>query len=239
MKYSVLLMMMCLLPWSSWAADAKPVSPRIEQTIRTTMQAAFPEMRIKTVLSTPVVGIYELTVGSQIFYADKTGAHLMSGHLIDVRSKKNLTQARLSSLHKINWQDLPLKNAVQSGSKKGKKIAVFTDPDCPYCKRLEQDLSKVDGLRVYTFLFPLAMHPEAFAKSESIWCSKNRHQALVDVMVHGKTLPQAKCKTPVQSNIQLGEKLGVRGTPTIFVEDGRKFPGGSVQQLQAFIQEGS
>ncbi|MDQ6989664.1 MAG: DsbC family protein [Mariprofundaceae bacterium] len=234
MKY-ILCLLSFLLPLNVWAADNKPVSPRIDQTIRST----FADMPIKSIRTTPIVGLYELVVGDTIYYADKTGGYLINGHMFDTRNKTDLTALRLASLSRISWADLPLKDAIVSGPKKGKKIAVFTDPDCPYCKKLEQQLGKANTFRVYTFLFPLtSIHPQAFAKSESIWCSKNQHQALVDVMVDGKTLKAASCKTPVKSMMELGAKLNVRGTPTIFVEDGRKFPGGSTEQLQKFIDQG-
>jgi thiol:disulfide interchange protein DsbC len=157
--------------------------------------------------------------------------------MFDTHNKQDLTAKRLAEINRINWSDLPLKNAIVSGPKDGLKMAVFTDPDCPYCKRLEKNLQHETGIRIYTFLFPLIqLHPDAYEKSKSIWCAKDQHQAMLDVMLNGKTLPKATCKTPIDDNMKLAEKLNVRGTPTIFAENGRKFTGGN---LKAWLQQGS
>ncbi|MDX8383219.1 MAG: DsbC family protein, partial [Ghiorsea sp.] len=229
-----LLLIALLLPFSSWAAADKTVSPRIEKTIRTTLS----DMPIKAIHATPMAGLYEVQVGDVIYYSDKTGRHVINGHMFDTRNKRDLTAERLAEMSRIDWQDLPLDKAVVSGPKNGAKIAIFTDPDCPYCKQLEETLAKAKGLRVYTFLFPLtSIHPHSFAKSESIWCSKNQHQALVDVMIKGKKLAPATCKTPVKEMMALGKTLNVRGTPTIFSKSGKKYAGPmSARALEAWAK---
>ena len=232
---SFILLLTFLFPITSWAADSASVPPRTAEIIRTSLS----DMPIKEIHSTPIAGLYELQVGDQIFYADKTGRHLINGHMFDTRNKQDLTATRLAELTKIDWSALPLDKAVVSGPKDGLKMAVFTDPDCPYCKRLEEQLATIDGLRVYTFLYPLTqLHPTAYAKSESIWCAKNQHQAMVDVMTKGKTLPKATCATPLADIQALAEKLNVMGTPTIFAGDGRKFGGLPLTQLKAWLQQG-
>jgi len=234
----IALFITLLLPICTWAAAEKTVNPRVEQTIRTSLS----DMSIKTVRATPIPGLYELQIDKNtIYYADKTGRHLITGHLFDTRNKVDITGKRLAELSRINWKELPLKNAIVSGPKRGARIAVFTDPDCPYCKQLEEVLSKTKGLRVYTLLFPLtSLHPDSFAKSESIWCSKNQHKAMVDVMLKGKTLPKASCKTPIKNIMAAGGKFNVRGTPTIFAEDGSKYAGPlNVKSIEAWAKKGS
>ncbi len=194
-------------------------------------------MPIKSIQTTPINGLYEIQTGDQIFYTDKTGQYLINGHMFDTNTRADITAQRLAEINRINWSDLPLENAIVSGPENGLKMAVFTDPDCPYCKRLEQSLQNEHELRIYTFLFPLTqLHPDAYEKSKSIWCAKNQHQAMQDVMLKGKTLPKATCKTPIDANIQLADKLHVRGTPTIFAEDGRRYTGGD---LKTWLKQGA
>ncbi|MDX8388023.1 MAG: DsbC family protein [Ghiorsea sp.] len=232
---SVLIIFALLLPLSSLAAGISNVPPRTADIIRTTLS----DMAIKDIRSTPIPGVYELQVGSQIYYSDKTGRHIINGHIFDTRSKQDLTATRLAELSKIDWSALPLDKAVVSGPEDGLKMAVFTDPDCPYCKSLEEQLGNMDGLRVYTFLYPLTqLHPDAYAKSESIWCAKDQHQAMVNVMTKGTKLPKATCNTPLADIQKLAAKLNVQGTPTIFAHDGRKFGGVPLTQLKTWLQQG-
>jgi len=233
---SLLLLCALLLPLSTWAASAKPAPTKTASTIRATLS----DMPIKEISKTSIPGIYELQVGDKIYYADKTGRHIINGHIFDTKNKQDLTAIRLADLSRITWSELPLEKAVVSGPKDGLKMAVFTDPDCPYCKNLEAQLVNIDGIRVYTFLFPLTqLHPDAYAKSESIWCAKDQHQAMVDVMTKGTKLPKATCKTPIADIQQLAAKLNVQGTPTIFAADGRKYAGNvPLSQLKQWLEQG-
>lgn len=230
---SLLLLCTLLLPLSGWAAGMQPANSKTEAVIR----AALSDMPIKAIHRTTISNIYEVQVGDTIYYTDKTGQYLINGHMFDTRNKTDLTAKRLAGLNRINWSDLPLEDAIVRGPKDGLKMAVFTDPDCPYCKRLEENLKKETGIRVYTFLFPLTqLHPDAYEKSKSIWCAKDQQQAMTDTMLNNKTLPKASCKTPIDDNIKLAGKLNVRGTPTIFSEDGRKYTGGDIK---TWLQQGS
>ncbi len=230
MKYIIFLCTL-LLPFASWAAPT-PARPGIAKRI----QAALGNMPIKAVYQTPISNIFEIQVADKIFYTDSTGHYLINGHMFDTSNQMDLTAKRLADINRINWSDLPLENAIVSGPKDGLKMAVFTDPDCPYCKRLEQQLQNERGIRVYTFLFPLTqLHPNAYEKSKSIWCAKDKHKAMIDVMLKGKTLPKGTCNTPIDANMKLAQKLNVMGTPTIFAEDGRRFTGGD---LKAWLQQG-
>ncbi len=222
----LLIFVTLLFPLSCAANDTKNVPTNIDKNIRQTLS----NMDIKTIQKTPVKGLYEVQAGDQIFYTNSTGQYLLNGHMFDTKTKQNLTSIRLAEVNRINWTDLPLENAIVSGPENGLKMAVFTDPDCPYCVRLEKNLKKETGIRVYTFLFPLIqLHPDAYEKSKSIWCAKDQHQAMLDVMLEGKKLPKATCDTPIDANMALAEKLNVRGTPTIFSEDGRKYTGGNMK----------
>jgi len=233
---SLLLICALLLPFSSWAANIKPASEKTASTIR----ASLSDMSIKSVSYSAIPGVFEIQVGDNIYYTNKTGQYLINGHMFDTQKKQDLTAIRLADITRISWADLPLDKAIAHGPKDGLKMAVFTDPDCPYCKNLEKELANIKGIRVYTFLFPLTqLHPDSYAKSESIWCAKNQHQALFDVMTKGAKLPEATCKTPLADIQKLGAKLKVQGTPTIFSGDGRKFTGGiPLNQIKTWLQQG-
>ncbi|MDX8380657.1 MAG: DsbC family protein [Ghiorsea sp.] len=223
---SLLFILALALPSSVFAGDNNDVGQKTKQVISASLQG----MPIRDISTTPITGLYEVQSGDKIYYTNNTGQYLISGHMYNTLDKKDLTASRLAEVNRINWSDLPLEDAIVSGPKDGLKMAVFTDPDCPYCKRLEKNLKTETGIRVYTFLFPLTqLHPDAYEKSKSIWCAKDQHQAMTDVMIDGKTLPKAACKTPIDDNKKLAAKLNVMGTPTIFAEDGRKYVGGDVK----------
>jgi len=231
----LLLLCALTLPFSAFAADVKPAPTRTAEIIRSTLA----DMNIKSINKTPIPGLFELQVAGQILYSDKTGRHIVNGHMFDTMKKQDLTSIRLAEINRIDWSKLPLDKAIVSGPKGGVKMAVFTDPDCPYCKRLENTLKDIKGLRVYTFLFPLTqLHPDSYAKAESIWCAKDQHQAMVDVMLTGKTLPKATCKTPLPELQALAKQLNVQGTPTIFSADGRKYAGSvPLDQIKTWLEQ--
>ncbi|MDX8396179.1 MAG: DsbC family protein [Mariprofundaceae bacterium] len=222
-----------LLPAMAIAADSPSIAPKVAEHIR----AQMPELPIKSIQPTPIIGLYELQVGDQIFYSDRNGRyHIYGGHMIDIKKKQDLTAQRLERINTVDWSTLPLNKAIVSGDPKGKAVAIFTDPDCPYCKKLEENLKGVTGIKIYTFLFPLDMHPDAHAKSESIWCAKDQHAALQQVMIEGKTLPKATCSTPIADIKIIAQKMNITGTPTFIADDGRKRAGiGSAEQLKQWL----
>jgi len=217
--------------------------PNIESVIRAANKD-IPFQEIRPLETLP--GLYEAVVpdgrgGKIIYYMDATGTFLINGHIFDTQAKKDLTAARIEALNGIDWAKLPLDKAIISGDPKGVPVAVFTDPDCPFCKKLEHVLPNVKGLKIYTFLYPLVeLHPQSKAKSETIWCSKDRHKALQATMLDGENLKALTCKNPVDEIVKLGTQLGVRGTPTLFANDGRKHAGTmTASQLEAWAKKGS
>ena len=218
----LLFILLMLLPATLQAADDPNVAPKIADQIR--QQNG--DMNIDSVWSTPVTGIYEIVVGSNVYYVDRSGKYLITGHLFETAGKKDLTAARLEQINKIAWSVLPLDKAIVSGDPKGAEMAVFTDPDCPYCRKFEEVLKDVKGVKVYTFLMPLIqLHPDAKRKSEAIWCAKDRHGALQQVMLNDKPITDSGCETPLDEIAALARKLKINGTPTIISKDGRKLGG--------------
>jgi len=229
----LLLFVLMMIPATLYAADDPNVAPKIAEQIRSQNS----DLNISSIQRTPVAGIYEIVVGQNIFYIDRTGKHLFNGHLFDTTSKSDLTAARLQDLNRIDWSVLPLDKAIVYGDADGMEIAVFTDPDCPYCRKLEENLKGIKGVKIYTFLMPLAqLHPDATRKSEAIWCSNDRHAALKTVMLEGKAITGGGCKTPINDIAMLAAGLNINGTPTIISRDGRKISGAfTAEKLKAWL----
>ena len=218
-----------------------------ETEIRAALEKASPGTRITHVAKSPLAGIYEVTTegaqGPSIIYADEKADHVLLGDLVDLNGKRNLTRERMDELTRVKWNDLPFANAVKIVRGDGsRKLAVFSDPDCPYCKKAEQELFKLTNVTIYTFLYPLPMHGDAPHKSKLVWCSKDRGQAWLDLMLKGKQ-PDNKgtCDTPIDQNLALGAKLAVQGTPAIIFESGKRLPGyAPSDRLEAMLaSEGS
>ncbi len=200
-----------------------------EAVIRKNLAERLPNFpKIDEVIKSPIPGLYEVRVGNEIFYADEQGNHIIDGSLIDTRTRANLTQERIDKLTAIDFAKLPFKDAIVWKSGTGeRKMAVFADPNCGYCKRFERDLSEVKNVTVYTFLYPI-LGPDSIEKSKNIWCAKDRTAAWRDWMlegsVPGKTMGQ--CDTgALQRNAEFGRKFRINGTPAIVFEDGKRSPG--------------
>lgn len=182
---------------------------------------------IKGVAKTPIAGLYEVNLGREIIYSDANGEYLLLGNIVETRTRKDLTQARIDELNKIDFASLPFANAVKVVKGDGtRQLAVFSDPNCGYCKRLETTLKEVNNVTVYTFLYPM-LSPDSKAKSKSIWCAADRAKAWHAWMLeHQAPSAAGNCDiSALDKNLALGHKLNVTGTPTIFLPDGRRLPG--------------
>ena len=199
-----------------------------EADIRKALSTKFPGAEIASIAKTPFSGLYEVYMDGQLIYSDEMGKYVFVGNVIELSSRQNLTQARLDKLNTVKWETLPLKNAIKMVKGKGeRKLVVFSDVDCPYCRKFEAELAKVDNVTVYTFLYPIeGLHPKAVQASRQIWCAPDKNKAWDDYLGAGK-LPanDGKCDNPVDENIVLGEKLRVSGTPTIIFQNGQRVPG--------------
>ena len=199
-----------------------------EATIRKNLAERYPNLpKIDEISKTPVPGLYEIRINhSDIMYADEQGNFLIQGNLIDTRSKVDLTEERQAKLTEIDFKDLPLKDAFTIVRGNGKrKVAVFEDPNCGYCKRFERDLTKVDNVTVHVFLYPILSQDSA-DKSRNIWCAKDKGKAFLDWMVKDITPPAATCDTSaVARNFEFGKKSRITGTPTLIFNNGTRVPG--------------
>jgi thiol:disulfide interchange protein DsbC len=184
--------------------------------------------KIDEVMKTSIPGIYELRIGNDILYTDEQGNHLIQGSVLDTRTRTDLTQARINKLTAIDFASLPLKDAIVWKQGSGaRKLVVFADPNCGYCKRFERDLVNVKDVTVYTFLYPI-LGGDSPEKSRNIWCSKNATKVWRDWMVDGKLPPRGgeQCDvSALERNAALGRKHRVSGTPALVFEDGTRVPG--------------
>jgi thiol:disulfide interchange protein DsbC len=212
------------------AAVTLGCSAQADQTtdkLKATLQSRLSEATIKSVTKSPIAGLYEVNLGSQIIYSDASGDYLLLGDMVDAKTRKNLTEARLSETNRIDFASLPFNNAVKVVKGNGaRKIAVFSDPNCPYCKQLETTLKSMDNITVYTFLYPV-LSPDSTTKSKSIWCSADRAKAWEAWMQNREapTAPGTCDTTALEKNLALGQSMNVSGTPTVFLADGRRLPG--------------
>jgi thiol:disulfide interchange protein DsbC len=212
-----------------------------EATIRKNLAERIPQLqKIDEISKTPVNGLYEVRVnGTDIFYTDAEANYLIQGSLIDTRQRRNLTEERIDKLTAISFDSLPLKDAFVVVRGNGKrKVAVFEDPNCGYCKRFERDLDKVTNVTVYTFLYPI-LSPDSAEKSKNIWCAKDRSKAWQDWMLRDQTPAAASCDvSAITRNLELGRKHKVNGTPTLVFADGSRVPGAiNAQQIEKYLNE--
>ena len=200
-----------------------------DAAIRKGVQAAYPKMHIDSITKTPFPGLYEVFIDGQIIYTnDNFSYFIVEGKLVDPRTRKELTSGRLEELNKVDFNSLPFDQAIKIVRGNGsRKLAVFSDPDCPYCKKLEQkEISPLTDVTIYTFLFPLeGLHPDALNKATAIWCAPDRAKAWNN-WINNNELPKAgNCPNPLEKNLALGRKLGVTSTPTLFFVDGKRLLG--------------
>lgn len=201
-----------------------------EAQIRKALAARLPQsVVVDEVTPTPIAGLYEVRSGTSVFYTDRKGDYLIrGGEMLDTRNQTNLTQARIAKFSVIGFSKLPLQDAIVSTRGQGtRKLVVFADPECTYCKQLESVLEGRDDLTVYTFLLPI-LGPDSLDKAKAIWCSKDKDAAWRDWMREGKTPPNAgaDCDTrALDRNVALGKQYSIQSTPTLVFPDGTRTNG--------------
>lgn len=183
--------------------------------------------QVESVNLTPVKGLYEVRIFNDLFYVDEAARHIMiEGELIDMQSSRNITRDRLDEILAIDFSSLPfdlaLKQVVGNGSR---RIALFEDPNCGYCRKLRADLARLDDVTIYTFVYPI-LAADSETKARKAWCAPDRVKAWVDLMMTG-TVPrnEGACDTPIARIRDLGMELGITATPTIFFASGRRLQG--------------
>jgi thiol:disulfide interchange protein DsbC len=226
--FVVLVAMLAMSAWADEAAIRKNLGERLPN---------FPA--IDEVSKTPIPGIYELRIGAEVLYTDEQGQYVIQGSLIDTKSRANLTEARIAKLTQIDFASLPLKDAILIKQGSGaRKLVVFGDPNCGYCKKLERELLALKDVSIYTFLYPI-LGPDSNVKARDIWCARDPGKVWRGWMVEGNTPPKAMgtCdSSALERNMALGTRSRVTGTPAVVFEDGSRSPGAiPADQLESRI----
>lgn len=210
------------------------ISKQEVKEILTNLKA--PEAEILKIQASPLKGLWEVSIINKgrpgVFYIDFSKSLVVSGSIIEVKTRKNKTAERLTMLResqRLDFSKIPLNQALVMGDPVApKKVAVFTDPDCPYCSKLHQEMEKVvkesKDVVFYILLYPLNFHKDAYWKSKSIQC--NRSLKMLEDAFAKKEIPKPECDTKeIDNNIQVAQSLGITGTPALVLPDGRMYPG--------------
>ena len=189
------------------------------------------EVKVEGVTKTDILGLYEVRLateeGTRIVYTDEAASYFFIGNIFDNKTQTDLTEARMRKLNAIRFADLPLAQAFKIVRGKGsRQLAYFTDPRCPYCKRLDKELAKVDDVTVHVFMIPI-ISPESPALTKAVWCAPDRSKAWLDLMLNevAPPAPKANCETPIERNLGLSRKYRINGTPTLVFADGQRVSG--------------
>lgn len=198
--------------------------------------------KVEEIRPAPIPGLYEVRVAQHLLYVDAKGEFaFVEANLLDLKSKRNLTQERQDELMKVDFKkDLPLDKAIKQVYGKGERVlAIFEDPNCTYCRRMRTTLAGIDNLTLYTFPYPI-LSQSSFTKSRQAWCAKDRATAWGEMMTSGK-VPEndGSCDTKaVDEFVELGRRLQVTGTPTLFFPDGKRVPGAiPAERLEQMLAE--
>lgn len=193
-----------------------------EEALRKAIQPHFADSKIESLKKTPYLGLYEVVVGDEVFYTDDKASYFFFGHVIDTKTRTSMTSERIQEIkaaRRVPLDSLPLQSAIKVVKGDGKRrVAIFTDPNCPYCKQLEKELLNVTNVTIYTLLYPVLKG--SMELSKKIWCSDNKIKAWDDFMLKGVAPTSKDCETPLDVLVKSGQENKVSGTPTLIFADG-------------------
>jgi thiol:disulfide interchange protein DsbC len=228
-------------PTAKAAGTATPAQSATSESVLQAFLLRFPGVPVESVTPTPFMGLYEIRIGTDLLYTDPQVKFVMQGSLIDAESRTDLTAQRLEEINRVAFSSLPLDLAIKQVKGDGsRKIAVFEDPNCGYCKQLHNTLKSVDNITVYTLLLPI-LSPDSTEKSRNIWCAQDQAKAWKDWMLDRVTPPTAQCDAPLEKLLALGRDMNVTGTPAIIFADGSRVNGAlplkALEQKLASVKE--
>ncbi|KJH59711.1 DsbC family protein [Acinetobacter calcoaceticus] len=206
-------------------------------SVRENIKKQYPNLKISNIQKTEMQGLYSANLDQQIIYVGEDGQHMFVGSMIRLKDQKNLTKDLVLGQNSIDWNQLPLKDAIKTVKGSGEHVlAVFSDPNCPYCKQLEPELDKLKDATIYTFIYPLK--PQSIVVSRQVWCAPNQSYSWKKLIQQGVRPTVASCANPIDRNLELGKRLGFNGTPTLIFANGFKLVGArSAEEIQAVWKE--
>lgn len=211
-------LLLCFLAATAFADEA---------SLKKALSASFPGEKIESLKKTSYLGLYEVVVGGELFYTDEKATYFFFGHVVDPQTRQSLTSERLQQIkdaRRISIDSLPLEHAIKATRGNGKRsLVVFSDPNCPYCKRLEKELQKITDVTIYTLLYPVLNG--SIPTATAIWCSPDRLKAWDGFMLKDMAPTGKSCETPIDTLLQTGRTHGITGTPTLIFADGSIVPG--------------
>jgi thiol:disulfide interchange protein DsbC len=214
--------------FSTLALLGLPVHAQQADKTKAELKKKMPEAPLDAVRKIDYGNLYEVTAGGEIFYTDEKANFIVAGPIIDLKTKENVTEARLRVVNAIKFDTLPFDQAIKIVRGNGaRKVAIFEDPNCGYCKRFERDLQGVSDITVYVFLYPI-LAADSMDKSKGVWCAPDKGKAWLDIMLRESPAPTADAKcttTAIEQNLAYGQGKRITGTPTIIFENGERAPG--------------
>ena len=228
-------------PPASKPTAAMPAPTADAVAVKKLVEERFPGVQVRYIAKAPFLGLYEAMFDDQMIYVDPKAAYIFVGNVYDTKTKTNLTERKARELNRIAWSELPLNLAIRKVKGNGsRRLAVFSDADCPFCQRLEETLKGIDDVTIYTFLYPIdQLHPDAARKSKLIWCAPDKVKAWDEFFTSG-VLPanDGECDNPIAATNTLGKKLKINATPTLVFADGSLVPGAlPAAQLEAEFKQ--
>ena len=207
------------------------------ETLKINLSRHYPNIQVSNIQATAMPGLYSASLDNQIIYLDENAQYMLVGSMVRLKDQKNLTKDLMLQQNSVDWKQLPFKDAIKTVKGTGKRqLVVFSDPNCPYCKRLEVELDKLNDVTIYTLIYPLKS--QSITVSKQVWCDPNQAYAWKNLLQKNVQPKEKTCANPIERNLELGKKLGIEGTPTLIFGNGLKMVGGrSAEDIRMIWKE--
>ena len=207
------------------------------ETLKINLSRYYPNIQVSNIQATEMLGLYSASLDNQIIYLDENAQYMLVGSMVRLKDQKNLTKDLMLQQNSVDWKQLPFKDAIKTVKGTGKRqLFIFSDPNCPYCKRLEVELDKLNDVTIYTLIYPLKS--QSITVSKQVWCDPNQAYAWKNLLQKNVQPKEKTCANPIERNLELGKKLGIEGTPTLIFGNGLKMVGGrSAEDIRMIWKE--
>ena len=207
------------------------------ETLKINLSRYYPNIQVSNIQATEMLGLYSASLDNQIIYLDENAQYMLVGSMVRLKDQKNLTKDLMLQQNSVDWKQLPFKDAIKTVKGTGKsQLFIFSDPNCPYCKRLEVELDKLNDVTIYTLIYPLKS--QSITVSKQVWCDPNQAYAWKNLLQKNVQPKEKTCANPIERNLELGKKLGIEGTPTLIFGNGLKMVGGrSAEDIRMIWKE--